>query len=145
MAGETFAYFLFEDPLTTELPTPLANDRIAVARGPAGSETTYWMALGSVPLASYVYAEPTDGATETAVEGQVKYQFNPAGALATLNVVLPPNPVDGATFQIRSSRDISTLNVTSGGASVNGSGYVLAGGGSVEYLYVQSVNTWFVG
>jgi hypothetical protein len=141
--SESFAYFLTQDPNTVELPLPVQNtDRVAVVR----DTVTYWSTLTGTTPGSYVYVVPTNGSTQTAVGGQPKYQFNPAAPLASLNVVLPPTPVDGQTFQIRTSRDITTLNVTApSGSTVNGTGFVLAGGGSVEYLYVLSEDTWFVG
>ena len=138
--SENFGPFVAD---RTALALPVqSTDLIPVVR----ANVTYQIpAVAGVP-GSYVYAVPTNGATETAVTGQTKYQFNPAGALTTLNVVLPNAPVDGQTFEIRSSQDITTLNVTApGGTTVNGSGFTLGGGGSLSYLYVQSVNTWFVG
>jgi len=59
MAGETFAFFLVEDPNTTALPLPFqAGDRIAVVRGTAPNERTYYAA--APPFTPYILG-PGDG------------------------------------------------------------------------------------
>ena len=143
MAGETFAYFLFEDPLTTELPTPLPSDRLAVARGPSGSETAYWMALGSFPVAGYEYNAPVSGATVVATAGALLLE--PAGTLATLTVTLPPDPVDGQIFELSTTQQITALTVQgAAGETVRGATFTLNPDSGSSWRYRTASVTWFV-
>jgi len=145
MPGPTFAYFLWQRSDTTALPLPvLPTDRIAVARGPSGSETTYYLELPLTQL-PYSYIIPADGSTQTATEGLGAFVFNPAGALATLAVVLPVSPIDGQVFEISTSQDIGALTVSApAGATVSGGTVgVLSGNGGCSWRYVESETTWF--
>jgi hypothetical protein len=144
MAGETFAYFLWEDPLTTELPAPsLPTDRIAVARGPSGSETAYYVPLGSLPAGTPQYEQPTSGATVVATG--LALQLEPAGTLATLTVVLPATPADGQVFELSTTEQLTLLTVLgAGGVPVRGGSYLLNADSGSSWRYREASGTWYV-
>jgi hypothetical protein len=144
MAGETFAYFLWEDPLTTELPAPsLPTDRIAVARGPSGSEAAYYVQLGAFLPGSVQFEQPVSGATVVATASAL--QLEPAGTLATLTVTLPADPVDGQIFELSTTEQLTALTVQgAGGETVRGGSYLLNADSGSSWRYREASVTWFV-
>jgi len=147
MAGEVFSYFIAVDPVVTALPLPTQNtDRIPVVRGTYPNQATYYVAPQDVGggVSPYVYVEPSSGATLTAVEDQAAFVINPAAAIATLAVVMPPGPSDGAIFEVSTSQDIAALTVTApGGAAVFGTFPIVMAPSGISWRYVQSEATWF--
>ncbi len=112
MAGETFAYFLTEDPTTTALPLPpVSTDRIPVVRGDVPSEATFYMSPIDIPATQTVpvIVTPASGDTVTlAVAGPV---FVNAAALASLTILLPPGPVIGWNSDISFLAPVTTLTI----------------------------------
>jgi hypothetical protein len=142
MAGETFAYFLENDPNTTALPLPvLTTDRVAFVR----SGVTYYGALpASVEVVSD-YVVPVDGGTETATVGQGAFTLDPAGPLAALTVILPQATGDDQIFEVQTSQTITAFTASTGdGSAIGGAGpFVLAANGSVSWRYKLTQNKWF--
>lgn len=145
MAGETFAFFLTEDPNTTDLVPPLlASDLIAVVRGDAPGEVTYRAPASMLGPITYSYEQPATGATLTATEGLGAFVCDPAGAIAVLDVVMPPTPADGQMFEVSTTEDITALTATApGSATVRGGGpFTLAGNGGLGWRYVAVATSW---
>jgi hypothetical protein len=100
--------------------------------------------LGAVAAPTVSHQTPTTGATLTATSGQGGYEIDPAGTLATLNVVLPPSPVDGQVFSLWTSKALTALAVTApGGASVNGGALLLTANGGAAWRYRSANTTWY--
>lgn len=145
--SETFAYFLVEDPATLALPLPVQSaDRIAVVRGTAPNEQTYYaLLLNSIGFPSYTHVAPLNGDTVTATVGLGALVLEPAAAIATLTVVLPPTPLDGQVFALSTTADITALSATAaGGITVLGGGpFTLAGNGGVAWRYRVANTSWY--
>ena len=107
--GETFGFFLAEDPNTTALPLPAeANDRLAVVR--AGS-TFYASALalsGVVPPLQI--ATPVDGGT-VVMEPTARALYVGNAALAALTVLLPAGIGDNELAEICFASPVTALTV----------------------------------
>lgn len=142
MAGELFAYFVNGDPETTDLPLPRqATDYLAVVRG----ALTYRVPLSVQSPDSFLYYVPVDAETVVATLGLGAFVLDPAGALASLTVELPPGPIDGQIFEVTTSQDITALTATAPApATVGGAGpFTLAADGGVSWRYVLSADKWF--
>lgn len=92
--------------------------------------------LGGMPGNNYIYSAPSTGATITLSEGDRVLIINPAATIATLTVVLPPNPVDGDVLELSSSKTITAI-------TVNGTTQMLAANGGMSWRYRSSGTTWF--
>ena len=139
--SETFAAFLTTDPLTTRLPAPAqASDRVAVVRG----ALTYWALLSDLSP-SYQLVTPATGNTITATAGLGAFIIDPAGELATLNMVLPPAPVDGQVFEASTVQTLDALTVTApAGATVLGGGpLILTANRGISWRYHAANTTWY--
>jgi hypothetical protein len=142
--GEVFAVFLEDDPLTLALPQPvLSDDRLAIVR----SGETYYVPAGSfggtIPSCTYVVA--VNGGTTVATDGLGAVQLEPAAAIATYTVTLPPNATDNQIFGVSTTQDISALTGgPAAGQSVNGGAVgVLPADGGVAWRYRASNTTWY--
>ena len=93
MAGETFAYFLTEDPNTVTLPLPVgSDDRVAVVRG----LYTYWALASDIGGGGggggpWTIVDETTALPE-AFEGRIGVKN---ATSASMIVTLPPNPTNG--------------------------------------------------
>lgn len=142
--GELYTVFVNGSPA---LPLPvLTTDEIAVVR--AG--VTYKIpptSLSGFGLGSVVYVVPVTGATITAVVGQGAFHVAPAGAIAALTVVMPPDAVEGTVFEVATSQDITAVTVTAdpGDAIFGTQGTLgtLGAGGGFSFRYRLSTNTWY--
>lgn len=90
-----------------------------------------------------VYNTPVTGATITLDVDDEFLIIEPAGPLATLNIILPPTPYYGKRLGLTSLQDINVLTVTApGGASVRaGAAQNLNADGSMEWIYRPT--TWY--
>lgn len=93
----------------------------------------------------YDYSQPLAGETITTLEGERRRLLDPAGILATLTLVLPPNPTDGNFYDLITSKEVTVMTITApGGASIsNGAPFLFAGDTSVELLYRAANTTWY--
>ena len=142
--GELYTVFVNGSP-ALPLP-PVASDEIAVVRG----GVTYKIAptsLSGFGLGTVVYSVPLTGATLTAISGQGAFQIAPAGAIAALTVVLPPDAVEGTVFEVATTQDITAVTVTADpGDTVfgtQGTLGTLGAGGGFSFRYRLSTNTWY--
>lgn len=145
--GETFAYFLTEEPSTTELDGPVvSDDRIAVVRGTAPDAQTYYasaLLVGALPSCLYVVA--AEGGTTVATEALGAVQLEPAAPLAAYTVVMPPNALDNQSFGISSTQNILALLASPavGQSVLGGTVGVLAANGGVSWRYRAANTTWY--
>jgi hypothetical protein len=96
---------------------------------------------------SYDYVQPSTGDTYAAAEGLNAVLIDPAGAIAVLNLVLPPNPGDGDVFEVSTTQDISSIPKTAASGAVfagtSGNSGGLPANGGISWRYRLSLNTWF--
>jgi len=137
--GETFAYFLAEDPNTTALPLPLqSTDRLAVVRG-AGP--TYYVtadAFVSAPVTGLtVYF------TTVLSAGFSGYLWVNNTTAAALTVTLPPSPGNGQSVVVK---DVAG-NAGTDAITVQGSGGdLIEGAASLDLVHNYSwLNLVFTG
>jgi hypothetical protein len=90
----------------------------------------------------YVYTVPTAGATLTSTEGQSGYVLAPAGTLATLTVVLPPNPLDGQRFFLSSSQVVTALTLSGATFLSNSTLTALAAADAFRFIYIGAQGKW---
>jgi hypothetical protein len=92
----------------------------------------------------HVTAVPLTGDTITLPLGQKVLWITPAGAIATLNVTLPPGR-DEDPFEIATTQDISALNVSAaaGDTLLGVTGTVLAAGGGTSWRFNALDRTWY--
>jgi hypothetical protein len=111
--GETFGFFLVQDPNTTALPLPvLSNDRLAIVRGAATMEQTYYVSPEDIPTTTpaILIVTPASGDTVVMPAGE-KYLYINAVALADLTILLPPGASGGYTVEICPAAPITALNI----------------------------------
>jgi hypothetical protein len=108
------------------------NTLAYIVQGGAMSNTTY---SRSVPLT---------GATVTASAGEYRRILEPAGTLATLNLVLPSSPLDGDIYEIMSTQTITVLSVTAGAKTVRGNIFTLNEDSGASWIYRSANTTWYV-
>jgi hypothetical protein len=107
--GETFAFFLDGDPLTTALPVPaLANDRLPVVRGGLTYYTSALALIGGVPVLQR--ATPASGET-VAMEPAARALYIGSAALAALTVLLPADVGDSELAEICFAAPVTALTV----------------------------------
>jgi len=142
--GEVFAVFLEDDPLTTALPLPvLSSDRLAAVR--AGS-TYYVSALAfNEVAASCTYVVAASGGSTAATEALGAIQLEPAAAIATYTVTMPPNALNNQTFGVSTTQDITALTASpaAGQTVLGGAVGVLPADGGVAWRYRASNTTWY--
>ncbi len=99
-----------------------------------------------VPTISYLRVSPVSGDTITALTGLQAFRIDPLGELATLTVVMPPNPVDGDMFRISTTQTLDAVTIVGAGtatmAATSGGPYVLAANGGSSWQYDAAINQW---
>jgi hypothetical protein len=126
------------------LPLPVQpTDLVPVVRG----DDTFSLLGVDLPAAlSRVYASPFTGDLLLAAAGQGSFVLTPAAALATLEVRLPPTPVDGQVFTISTTMTISALTISGSGAAMigtSGGPFVLAANGRAAWCFRSATNLWY--
>jgi len=92
------------------------------------------------------YAVPTMGQTITMAAAALRLLLEPAGTLAALTLVLPPNPVDNQEVDVSSTAIITalTLQAGTGGASIKGGApSSMTAGSGFRLVFVASKNAWY--
>ncbi len=138
-------------PVTTTgtlVPTLNAQTANTILAGPVtGSAAlpTFRLLTPTDVFGFVTYVTPTTGSTITGASGQGAFRINPAGAIAVLNMVLPPGVSEGQIFEASTTQDISAFNVTGAGTdSVLGtSGGVLAASGGASWQFRLANTTWY--
>ncbi len=122
------------------------SSRIVGIYGSASSSAsgTGMQMVGALADPNYSAPSPASGATESAAQGQTAMILVPSGSLASLTVNLPPNCIDGQTFEISSSQAITSLNVvpTAPATNVFNNSISLAAGQGVKYKYTAGGTSW---
>jgi len=112
--GETFGFFLVQDPNTTALPLPIvASDRLAIVRGPATTEQTYYVSPADIATTEtfpILVVTPASGDTVALPDGTRSLYIN-TGALANLTILLPPVVGGAYTVEICPAAPIAALNI----------------------------------
>ena len=140
--SEKFSVFATTAPA---LPFPFqASDIIVVTR--AG--VSYKIAPSQIrSLGPVVYVTPLTGNTITAIAGQGVFEIVPAGALASLTMILPPGAVDEQVFEAATTQDITALTVQPAAgdsvAGTSGGPFTLGANSGASWRYRASINTWF--
>lgn len=101
--------------------------------------------LSDIPGGSAtVYSTPTSGSTVTTGSGEQKHQLTPAGTLAALTYLLPPNPGDDDEHVVSTTQTISAIdcNGQSGWTVLGGDG-VLPSNGSMRFRARTFNTTWY--
>ena len=99
--------------------------------------------LGGSFTISFSFQRPLTGATLTASTGLGAFVLQPAGPLATLNVVLPAGPTDGQIFEISTTQTITALTVTAPSLTVNGGTGTLTSSGGLAFRFHAADSTWY--
>lgn len=87
---------------------------------------------------------PLTGVTYTAPDGVEALLITPAGTIAALAVVLPPNPYDGLIWRCSSSQTVTALTLTAGGGkTLYGAPTTVGATSPFEYLFSAALNAWF--
>lgn len=99
-----------------------------------------------VPTISYLRVSPTTGQTITALSGLQAFRVDPAGELAALTVVMPPDPVDGAIFRVSTTKTLDALTIVGSGTATmsgtSGGPYVLGANGESSWQYDAAIDKW---
>lgn len=91
----------------------------------------------------YGYAAPTTGAVFQIPNNISDFTFLPAGTLATLTVVLPPNPYDGQNVTFSTTQILTSLTVSAASGAVLNAPTTLPAGGTVEYKFIgNGIDIW---
>jgi hypothetical protein len=85
------------------------------------------------------YAIPMTGNTVTS-DSSTQMILDPAGALATLTIVLPASPVNGQQFNVTSTQTITGITYTGGTVVGNPAG--LAPGSPDRFVYSSNATEW---
>lgn len=87
---------------------------------------------------------PTTGQSKTITDGTSLWIATPAGTLAALTVVMPPNPTDTQEIRITTSQIITALTLSPNTAqSVLNVPITLMLGGFCSFVWVASKTTWY--
>ena len=94
---------------------------------------------------NYLYQNPLTGATLTAPFQLGAYVIDPAGTLATLTVVAPPEAIDGQLFELSTTQAITSLTVepNAGQGLLGGGPLLLTANSGMGWRYVIAEATWF--
>jgi len=118
--GETFAFFLVEDPNTPALPLPvLSSDRMAIVRGTSPNELSYYVSPADIATTEafpVLVVMPTSGDTVVMPEGTRSLYIN-TGALANLTILLPPVVSGTYSVEICPAAPIAPLNIQDSAAA----------------------------
>jgi hypothetical protein len=108
--------------------------------------TYHTPATSFVPSSSsYQKVVPLTGNTLTAGAGLGAFVIVPAGQLATLTVILPPNPADGQIFSISTTQNLVALTPqgAAGNTVVDAVGYTVGANGGVAWRFVIADLAWY--
>ncbi|GEM_PF-4463340 len=122
---EGFEWMTDEGTLVSSLP-----QRILVTHGAQADQ-------------AYQYDTPSEGGTVAVNPGVRRLIVDPAGPLENLTVIFPANPVDGQLVTVTFTQDIDNTIFDTPGASFGSIAHDHPLFGAT-FLYVESVNTWFV-
>lgn len=94
---------------------------------------------------NYVISVPLAGATITFADNQNSFIIKPLALLATLTVVMPPNPLDGTVVNVSAANaGITTLTVNANaGQFIVSAPTTLAAGSSFRMVYTAGTSTWY--
>lgn len=100
--------------------------------------------LGGSFVATFDLQRPLTGATLTMAIGMSALVIDPAGTIATLHVVLPPDPTDGQIFELSTTNTITAITCTGdGGDTVEEGTGMLTGGGGLSWRYSLADTNWY--
>jgi hypothetical protein len=86
---------------------------------------------------------PSSGDALTATEGLGCYELEPAGTIATLTIVTPPNAVDRQIFEITTTAAVTALTVSAAsGQSVLGGSLLMSAHSGISYRFREADSTW---
>ena len=102
---------------------------------------------GAISDMGYQYLEtPSTGFWANILTGKSRLIIDPTATLAAGNVTLPNVSVDGTVISIHSSTTITAFgaNTVQSGTTIKpNSGYTLAAGSGVTYMYLAQKNIWY--
>jgi hypothetical protein len=94
--------------------------------------------------AAYSYEVPSDAFAITLDDNAWHTILDPATALASGTITMPPNPVDGMLVDIRTSQAIASLKLAANvGQSMKAAPSALAAGGTLSCIYRGTNATWY--
>jgi hypothetical protein len=100
---------------------------------------------GPVYDSNYNYLVPTAGATINLNNTDYQVILDPATAIESLNLIMPPAPFDGQIMEFSASRNISGFAMLpNAGQTVLNSPDALADGSPVFAIYRAADATWYV-
>ena len=147
--GGNIAFFTADDgganPNAVSQALGLENDQSAKFYGNVNISGTVTHNAGFVDT-GYQYAAPTTGFATTISTGKSRLILDPAGTLATGNVILPNVAVDGTIISVHSTATITTFganSLQSGTVVKPADAITLSAGTGVDYFYHQTENTWY--
>lgn len=95
----------------------------------------YTMASIQIPINAFTFNIPDKTQVIT---------LDPAGALASGTIVMPPNPVDGQPLQVSSTAAIASLTVSANaGQTIKNAPTSIAAGGAFSYYYHAATAVWY--
>lgn len=132
----------------TGAATPTGNLLIDLTQGTIGTAITtktgtgYGMfLLNGNPF--YSVQTPSTGNTITIDNSTPILLLNPAGAIGTLTINMPPKPMDGMVVRMGTDQSITVLTVSGNGNTIKNAPTTLAAGGGLAWQYNLSSTTWF--
>lgn len=140
----TAAYLDAVDPAAVPAGIPVIDITQWRWRLFTGTSLDKMARLDEVIAPAFIYNAPASGATITLSAGDRALVIDPAAAIAALNIVLPPSPINGDVFELSASQAITAIAVTAPpGVSVNGGGGALAANGGMSWRYRAANTTWY--
>jgi hypothetical protein len=125
-----------------QIPTGIV--KAVAGQGPDSSGNVAGIATTPMVQAAMVdqpqVVAPSTGNTVAMANGASLLIVNSATLLATLNIVLPPAPVDGQRAVITTTNTITAVQIT--GGTVRGGITTLSASGFVRYVYSAAVGAW---
>ncbi len=92
----------------------------------------------------YMFIIPTEGQTLTISSGTNALVLSPAAPLNILNIIMPPDPLDGQVFEVSTGFGINILAVTGPDSEVIfGESESLPDNRGIAWRYISSEDTWF--
>lgn len=107
-----------------------------------------WAAVPTPPITfsqTFAFDEPASGATVTMSSTIATVSILlllPASELATLNVVLPPNPDDLMVVELGTIETIDALTVTAAALIYGGGPFTLTANGGASWRYSATLGGW---
>ena len=151
-AGASYEYYDDEEGLTFQVSA------LASAPGPYGTRLLYTSALkadtlfagatgivnqGAYADQSYNVQTPVSGFAITIPNNVRALILTPAGTLATGQITMPLDPIDGQEVQICTTQAITTLTLAGYFQVVANAPTTLVAGGNVTYKYRLAATTWY--